>query len=651
MTARINVAPAGCWQSPITASSLAKASLRLGQPKVHGKDTFWLEGRPKEQGRSVLVRCDADGNCTDLNAAPFDIRSRVHEYGGGAYTLHEDHVYFVNAKDQGIYRLPINSGGRGKAKCIYAHDNLRFADLLVDETRERIIAVAERHHGDDEQHAEPQNMLCGVSLQDETCKVIEQGSDFYSSPSLSPCGNKFAFLSWNHPDMPWDATRLHVGAYHEATGAFDTRIVREGESIFQPTFGPDGRLYFASDCDNWWNLYAIDDDYNVTQITQEQAEFGMPQWVFDMSTFGFVNARTIVSARTANGEWDLCKIDVIDKTCQQITHWPYTSIENFSASQDGCVALCSGATQESCIVRFNSEEQSLKKLQSASSVKIPSDYISVAQSIAFPSANNEQAYGFYYPPCNPEYHLPDGQLPPLIVNVHGGPTTANPAGLNPRFQFWTSRGFAILDVNYRGSTGYGRDYRQKLKGLWGVADVQDCEHGVRHLVEQQKVDGRRVFIMGSSAGGYTVLAALAFTNTFNAGISLYGIGDLEILVHDTHKFEARYTDSLVGPFDKALYHRRSPLYHADQIKAPTLFFQGTEDKVVPPNQAEQMVAALKQNGVPTAYVSMEGEGHGFRRSDSIETLLNNSLEFLCRVMGEKLPDPPPKLTIYNDKNL
>ncbi len=644
-------AAAGTWPSPVTPEKLASASIRLAQPCVDGENTYWLEGRPTELGRSVLVVSDAQGQQTDLTPAPYDVLSRVHEYGGSAYLVSHGQVFFINASDQGIYRIHNDN-----ITCVYQQEHTRFTNMALDINRDRLVLVVEQHGGNEE----PQNFLGSVCLTKGELKTICHGADFYSSPAFNPDYSQLAFLSWKHPNMPWDETTLQVAEVGPEHDLSNVSVVSTGFAAFSPQFGPDDRLYFVSDQSNWWNLYVRDTSGNVSQLTDIQGELAMPHWIFGMSTYGFINPDTIIGAYSSGGLWQVCSIDTHSGKHYDISPWSLTAIEHLAVNGDGIVCHAASPDQIDAIIRVHLEPQvTTQLLQSASEISLDPAMVSRASPITFGNAGSDKpgqnqpgtlAYGFHYAPQNATTTLAEGEKPPLIVLVHGGPTTATGSGLNPRIQFWTSRGFAVLDVNYRGSTGFGRAFRHSLRGQWGKFDVEDCVNGAQYLIDRGLAHPGRVYIMGGSAGGYTVLSALTFTDFFAGGISLYGIGDLALLIKDTHKFEARYTDTLVGPYDKKLYRDRSPLFFADQIRVPVLFFQGTEDKMVPPNQAETMVNALKKNGVPVGYVQMIGEGHGFRRADSIITLMNTSLAFLLKVMGQNDPTNTP-LKLYNDDQL
>ncbi|MEM7083346.1 MAG: prolyl oligopeptidase family serine peptidase [Pseudomonadota bacterium] len=636
MSSNQHHAPAGTWQSPLTAETLAGASIRLAQPCLDGDRTYWLEGRPTEKGRTVLVMRDADGRVRDLTPEPYDVRSQVHEYGGSAYLVDRDDIFFVNARDQGIYRID-----RRGIHCVFQQDDQRFANFCLDRTHGRLIAVGEAHVGD----KEPINQLVSVSLSDGTLSVLHEGADFYSSPTLNADDSSLAFLTWMHPNMPWDSTTLHV-ADVTAQGLSAVRIIEQGYAAFSPQFGPDGQLYFVSDRDNFWNLYTTDET-GSRAVTQLDAELGMPHWIFGMSTYGFLDADTAIGVASRDGLWHLCRIDLRSSTVTFVDPWLWTAVDHLAVTAEGIVCHAARPDHVDSIIRLKHDDlKHVQVLRKASDFALDDSMISRAKAITF-GEGQSTAYGFYYAPQHSTTKLPAGDAPPLIVLVHGGPTTATGNGLNARIQFWTTRGFAVLDVNYRGSTGFGRRYRHLLQGQWGQFDVEDCIQGAQYLIDQNLAHADRVFIMGGSAGGYTVLSALAFTDFFSGGVSSYGIGDLALLVNDTHKFEARYLDSLVAPFDAELYRARSPLYAADQIRVPVLFFQGTEDKMVPLNQAETMVDALKQNGVPVGLEIMVGEGHGFRRDDSIIRLMNLTLAFFLKIMGHRSPSTDA-LSLHND---
>jgi dipeptidyl aminopeptidase/acylaminoacyl peptidase len=487
------------------------------------------------------------------------------------------------------------------------------------------------------------NTLVSISLANaEDIQVLASGSDFYASPRLSPDRSQLAWLTWNHPNMPWDGTQLWITEIKDDGSLGKAACVAGGvdESIFQPEWSPDGVLYFVSDRTGWWNLYRwhprLDQEGSgeVEPLCETAAEFGLPQWVFGMSTYGFESANRIICTYTQQGNWQLASLDLQTKQLEVI-ETPYTDISSVKVASGQAVFIAGSATELTAIVQMDLATGQIEVLRQSSELEVDVGYLSTPQAIAFPTENNLTAYAFFYPPQNQDYTAPTGEKPPLVVKSHGGPTAATSSAFNLRIQYWTSRGFAVLDVNYGGSTGYGRDYRQRLNDQWGIVDVDDCVNGAKYLVQQGLVDGERLAIAGGSAGGYTTLCALTFRDVFKAGASYYGVSDLEALATDTHKFEARYLDGLIGPYPerKDLYEARSPIHFTAQLSCPVIFFQGLEDKIVPPNQAQMMVEALKAKGLPVAYVAYEGEQHGFRRAENIKRTLDGEFYFYSRVFG------------------
>ena len=616
-------APYGTWKSPITSDLIVAETIRLGGVSFDGADIYWLEGRPTEGGRNVLVRRTADGNTTDVTPAPFNVRTRVHEYGGGAYLIDRGTIYFSNFADQRIYR---QTGSQPEP--LTPESARRYADAILDRQHNRLICVCEDYT---QSVQEPKNTLVTVDLETGAVQEFVQGSDFYSSPRLSPDGSQLAWISWNHPNMPWDSTELWL-AKIEADGSLsDAQRIAGGvdESIGEPRWSPNGQLYFQSDRTGWWNLYRLHE--GVEPVYEMEAEWGYPHWVFGISTYGFESADGIVCTYSQNGSWHLARLHTATKQLELIDV-PYTSIASLHSQGERVAFIGGSPTEATAVVLIDQEVQVLR---SSSRMTIDPGYLSVPEAIAFPTENNLTAYAWFYPPHNKDYRAPDGELPPLVVRSHGGPTAAADAAFNLRIQYWTSRGFAYLDVNYGGSTGYGRAYRQRLDKQWGIVDVDDCVNGAKYLVQQGLVDGERSAIAGSSAGGYTTLAALTFRDTFKAGASYYGVSDLEILAKETHKFESRYLDRLIGPYPeaKAIYEERSPIHFTERLACPVIFFQGLEDEIVPPNQAQMMFEAIKAKGIPVAYVGFAGEQHGFRRAETIKQALDGEFFFYSRIFG------------------
>ncbi len=653
----IQVLPYGNWPSHISAQDVAAQSRRLGEPQRVDVNLFWLDSRPEEKGRVQIVMQDSAGECRDLLPNGFSARSKVYEYGGGSYLATQEYVYFVNNGDQQIYQLSLASD-QPVPSLLTPGDQRRFADLHLDITRQRLLAVCEdaEETGDCYLIAVPLN---GTAKLD----VITEGADFYSNPRLSPDGTRLSWLTWNHPNMPWDATRLWLAELDQNGKPQAARCVageQDNESLFQPQWSPQGDLYFVSDRSNWWNIYrlsatALEQAPSEPEaITQLSAEFATPQWTFGMSTYSFIDNEKLLATYSQDGRWVLATIDVINKQVSKIP----SELTQFSALHghgNDVVFVAASPLQQSDIYRYRGGEVVQVTGPGATTPPLlaPED-ISRPQAISFATTDDSRAHGFFYPPCHQGIRGPNDARPPVIVICHGGPTGATDTSLNLKIQYWTHRGFAVLDVNYRGSTGYGRDYRQALYSQWGVRDVDDVCAAVSHVTEQGWVHPQQRIIKGSSAGGYTVLAALTFRDTFDAGVSLYGIGDLALLAQDTHKFESRYLDQLVGPWPaaKSRYEKLSPIHHVNQLRCPLLVFQGLQDKVVPPNQAQAMVDAVASRKIPVAYVTYADEGHGFRQGNNIRHMMAAEQYFYQRIF--KLNDPEARATeeqIINIKNL
>lgn len=636
------VRPYGSWPSTITTDLIVTDAVRFGQIQTEGANVYWIEGRPDEGGRNVLVRHGANG-LEDLTPPGFGVRTRAHEYGGGDFCVHGGAVFFSNEADQRLYRH--ENGARPTP--ITPEGSCRYADSTFDARRNRILCVVEDHGTG---ASEPTNAIAAVGASDMAAPaVLIDGRDFVSNPVLDPDGDRLAWLAWDHPRMPWQCTELWTGRIAGDGRVADARCIAGGsdESIFQPRWSPDGRLYFVSDRNGWWNLYRWSDD-RIEPVVELRAEMGLPQWVFGMSTYDIVPDGSVAIAVNEAGVWHLMLVDDMGHRPRRV-HLPYSDISQVHAT-DHAVVFCAGSPREpEAIVAYRLSTQRHRVLRHSHPAHFDADVLSFPQHVEFATGRDEVAHGFYYPPAHPECVGPEGETPPLIVHTHGGPTAAESTALNLRIQFWTSRGFAVLAVNYRGSTGFGRSYREALSGQWGVYDVDDCVAGAAFLVEQRRADPDRLIIRGGSAGGYTALAALTFRNVFRAGAVYYGISDLEALAGDTHKFESRYLDGLVGPYPDAAerYRERSPIHHADRLSCPIIFFQGLDDKVVPPNQAEAMVNALKRKGLPVAYLAFPDEAHGFRRAENIKLALDTELYFYTTVFGIDRPDDVEPIDIYN----
>lgn len=634
--------PYGSWPSPISADLIASKTLRVLEPTLVGDDTYWIEMRPSQEGRYALIRRSPDGTTADVIPGTFSARTGVHEYGGGAYVVDGETIIFSNWDDQRLYRQD-----SGQAPYPITPDiDVRYADGVVDRRRNRLLCVQEDHTVD----GEPVNTIVSLDLDDqEDPRILVSGNDFYASPRIDPAGSRLAWLTWNHPNMPWNGTELWVAEISPDGSLASPDLIAGStdESVFQPQWSPDGILHFVSDRTNWWNLYRLRDG-EVEPLTDLEAEFGQPQWTFRRSTYDFASAGRIICSYTKDGTWRLASLDTETRELTQFDV-PYTEISSVRAARDRVVFRGGSPTEPRSIVQLDLGTGTTEVLRRSSEVPVDKAYLSLPQAVDFPTAGEWEAHGFFYPPRNPDAAGPAGVAPPLLVISHGGPTAATTSTLDLAIQYWTSRGIAVLDVNYRGSVGYGRDYRQTLEGQWGVADVEDCVNGALYLADQDQADGERLIIRGGSAGGYTTLCVLTFRDAFETGASYYGVSDLEALTEHTHKFESRYLDGLVGPYPerKDLYHERSPIYHVDEFARPVIFFQGLEDRVVPPDQAETMADALRQKGLPVAYVAFEGEQHGFRRASSIRRALEAELYFYARIFDFELAEPVQPVKIEN----
>jgi len=635
-------APYGSWKSPITSDLIVSETIGLWQIALDGQDVYWVEGRPTEGGRYVVVRRTPDGKATDVTPPPLNARTRVHEYGGGAFAVANGTVYFSNFADQRLYR----QGPGTEPRPVTPEANLRYADGVIVRGG-RMICVREDHTTPGQ---EAVNAIVSLDLEGGGGgQVLVFGNDFYSSPRLSPDGSRLAWLTWNHPNMPWDGTELWVGELRADGSLGQAERVAGGadESIFQPEWSPDGVLHFVSDRTGWWNLYRWRDRH-VEPLVEMEAEFGLPQWVFGMSVYAFESAGRIVCAYTQQGTWRLASLDTTTGELEPI-ETPYSEIQYVRATPGRVVFLAGSPTESTAIVQLHLDTRRFEVLRRASEISIDPGHLSIPREIEFPTENGLTAHAFFYAPKNRDYVAPPGERPPLLVIIHGGPTGATSSTLRAEIQYWTSRGIAVLDVNYGGSTGYGRAYRQRLEGQWGVVDVDDCVNGARYLVERGEVDENRLAIRGGSAGGYTTLSVLTFRDIFKAGASYYGVSDLEALAKDTHKFESRYLDHMVGPYPERrdLYRERSPIHFTRRLSCPMILFQGLEDKVVPPSQAEMMFDAVRAKGLPVAYLPFEGEQHGFRRAENIKRALDAELYFYSKVFGFDLANPVEPVPIEN----
>ncbi|HEX8500656.1 MAG TPA: S9 family peptidase [Pyrinomonadaceae bacterium] len=641
------VAPYGSWKSPITSDLIVTATVGLGQIALDGEDVYWVELRPSEGGRNCVVRLTPDGRASDVTPQGFNARTRVHEYGGGDFAVRDGVVYFANFADQRVYRQRTATAPQP----ITPEGGYRYSDFHIDPRRGLLFAVREDHT---EEGREAVNTLVCLEAEgpgnDGGGRVLASGNDFYSSPRLSPDGRRLAWLTWNHPNLPWDGTELWVGELDEDGALVSSSRVAGGaeESIFQPEWSPAGVLHFVSDRSNWWNICRLNEDGSAEAVHETDAEFALPQWLFAMSTYAFAGDDHIVCAYTRGGDWQLGSLDTRTKRLEPFD-LPFTDITYVRAGRGRALFRGGSPTERAAVVELDLDSREARVLRRASEVVVDPDYISTPRAVEFPTEGGRTAHAFYYAPRNPDFAAPAGELPPLLVKCHGGPTAAASSVLRLDTQYWTSRGIAVLDVNYGGSTGFGREYRRRLNGEWGVVDVDDCANGAKYLIERGEVDGARCVITGGSAGGFTTLNALTFRDTFRAGASHFGLSDLTVFAGDTHKFESRYLERLIGPYPERadLYRERSSINFTDRLSCPVIFFQGLEDKIVPPNQAELMVEALRRKKLPVAYVAFEGEQHGFRKAENIKRALDGELYFYSRVFGFPLADPVEPVEIEN----
>jgi dipeptidyl aminopeptidase/acylaminoacyl peptidase len=634
----------GEWKSPITSGLIATSAIGLNETFRDADELFWTEMRPNEGGRLAIVQRDAAGEVSDVIPAPFSARSRVHEYGGGAFTVHSGTIYFSNMADQRLYRVAPGE----QPHAITAESGRRFADGIVCDKGTWMIAVCEEHS---KPKTEAINTLVKIDLKSGQVETLVSGFDFFASPRLSPDGRSLVWLTWNHPYMPWDESQLWLAPI-DADGRLGKAVQiagSPGESINEPRWSPSGVLYFVSDRSDWWNLYRYHNG-EVTAVLEMAAEFSGPLWGLGMSTYAFLNEREIVAAFVSKGLWKLGRVHLSDSGGKlEPVSLPFSEIRQVRASGDRVSFIAASSKEPWTIVEWNPKDNSLERIRQAFDVEIDKAFFSDARPIEFETSLGT-SHGFYYPPCNPEYAVADlKEIPPLIVISHGGPTGACATNLNLSYQFWTSRGFGVLDVNYGGSTGYGTKYRRRLNGQWGIVDVGDCIAGAKFLVAEKLADPKRLIIRGGSAGGFTTLSAITFHQVFKAGASHYGVSDIELLAQDTHKFESRYDSTLIGPYPqrKDLFVERSPIHYADRISCPLILLQGLEDRVVPPNQSEKMYQAVKAKGIPVAYVTFAGEDHGFRKKESIQRALDSELYFYSRVFGFEPADKLDSIPIEN----
>ncbi len=625
----------GNWSSKISAPLIVSDSISIDETRQLGDSLYYIERRPQEAGRCVIVKI-TDGIAVDALPAPYSARSRVHEYGGGCYCVHEGAVFFINDSDQDIYLIRNNKISR-----ITHLENQRFADFSYDKKFQRLIAICETHGGDS-----VINSIVSIDINSGEVTDIETANDFYASPRLNNAATQLCWQTWNQPNMPWDGNQLWLADVNKDGRLQNKRHIAGNKniSVFQPQWSASDVLHFISDDTGWWHLYRYLNKENsdrAEQLTHGEKEFGLPQWVFAQSTYAFINDSDILCCYQSAGKSILAKLSLSEEPAltELQTDWQEFHAITADKNKISFIAASGHCFPQLVTATFDDEQTSLIStvLKTSCDLPVTTDYYSQAQTITFNNRKNQRVFANYYPPKNPDYVPDKNDKPPLIVICHGGPTGQSSIALDAKKQFWTSRGFALFDVNYSGSTGYGRAYRARLDDNWGILDVADCCDAALYAVAQGLANKDQLIIRGSSAGGYTVLAALTFEQVFSAGASYYGISELSSLASDTHKFEARYLDRLIGsyPEAEALYQQRSPINHSEQLNCPVIFFQGIEDRVVPKQQAEKMFEALDKKGLPVAAQYFAGEQHGFRKAETIKQTLENELNFYQLIFALK----------------
>ena len=642
-------APFGGWRSPITPSMITSSGISISQIATDEESLYWLENRPLDNGRGVVVR-RRQGKVEELTPAGVNVRTRVHEYGGGSFWVHEGALFFASFSDQRLYRRSVD----GHSEPITPEPDVptadRYADGCVTPDGRWTMCIREAHVGGGEAHNDVVILPTdGSSLP----RPLVEGNDFYAFPRLHPDGNRVAWIEWSHPRMPWDGTELWVADFDPKRGITNASRVAGGpdESVFQPRWSPRGDLHFVSDRTGWWNLYAVRDG-EISPLCPREAEFGHPQWVFGLSRYAFLPDGTLICSFTQDGRDHLGALRPGSSTLEPLETGFTTHLGGGSVHSDpgGRVYFLGGSAKRcTAVIGLDPESGQAEVIKAFSSMEIDPGYCSTPEPIWFPTRDGSTAHALYYPPANKDFSAPDDEKPPLLVLSHGGPTSATTSELRVGLQFWTSRGFAVVDVNYAGSTGFGRAYRERLSGQWGIVDTSDCIEAATYLARRGDIDGKRMAIRGGSAGGFTTLSALVFHDLFSAGASYYGVADLEALARDTHKFESHYLDGLIGPYPETRerYRERSPIHFMDRLSCPVIIFQGLEDRVVPPSQAEALVGALHAKGLPYAYLPIEGEQHGFRIAKNIERCLEAELYFYSRIFGFDPDDPLEPVPIEN----
>ncbi|QUN04726.1 S9 family peptidase [Shewanella yunxiaonensis] len=630
----------GTWESPLTADDVFGQSVVLGQMQSVDGAIYFSESDPAQAGQIGIKRLDDNDKVVDVVPAAFGVGSRVHEYGGAPYLAIGNSVFASKMSDQLFYRIAPD-----QPPLALTPAGTRHADCISYPKGSRIICVREDHRGEGEAKASLVTINLNFAGEGDT---FVEGHDFFSSPAINADNTQLAWVAWDHPNMPWDNTQLWVGDLNRKGQISNIRQIapRHHGSLMQPMYAPDGQLYFIADYDNWWNLYRVTAAGGIEQVTQLKGEIGGPAWRFGQHAYAFENAHSVIFSYHQDGKVHLMRQDLTSGVSEELAT-DFASVGQVISADKGVYFMGAKSTPEHGIYKVSGRGT---ELVYAPAIKgLEPDYISRPVAVSFDTNERQQAYGYFYAPTNPQYVAPKDTKPPLLMMLHGGPTAAASSAYSSAIQYWTTRGFAVFDLNYRGSTGYGRQYRKSLYGKWGVADVDDAVNAVKYLVDEGWVDPDKVAIRGGSAGGFSVLAALAFHDTFKAGTSYFGISDIAVLAQETHKFESHYIDQLIGPYPaaKQIFHDRSPLYHLEGLNEPLLLLQGLDDKVVPPNQSELIYQAVKAKGVPTAFIGFEGEGHGFRKPANNIRSLQSELSFYGQVFGFTPAGELPVLPIDN----
>ncbi len=638
----------GSWESTITPEKITEGGLRFSEIRSNGSDLYFLEGRPEESGRYVIVKQASDGKISDAIPKEFNSRNAVHEYGGGSYAVGQKNIYFTNWNDQRIYKVN-GENVNPITKEPPFEKSIRYSDLTLSIDEEWLFCVRETHF----EKEEAKNELVAISTTENSQIVLCTGRDFYSSPRINPTNKEICWLEWDHPNMPWDGTELFIANF-DLDGLSEIKFIDGSKniSIIQPEWSDSGELIYISDESGWWNLKKYSENTTAT-ILDEETDHGEPAWNFGVRTYFLKDDYIYLRGSSKNNNKGLIrKINISGEIIEEIEVL-HTSIGGLTHHENKALYIGASPVSNSEIVSYDLMKKNEETIKESNPVKIDIEEISIPEEISFPTTQNAIAYGYFYKPKNKNFQGESEEKPPLLVISHGGPTSATSNALNLSIQYWTNRGIAVADINYRGSTGYGKKFRDSLKGNWGVYDTDDCIAAVDHLSEKGLVDSSRVAIKGGSAGGYTTINALTFHDRFAVGATYYGIADLSVFIDDTHKFESKYLESLIGkyPEEKERYYERSAINFTDQLSCPMIIFQGTEDKIVPPSQAEIMAQGLRDKKIPFSLIMYEGEQHGFRQSKNIISSLESELYFYSKVLGFKPFDKLNEIEIENSENL